>query len=471
MLSALLVTVSAFSQETKAIHHWTGNVDGQALDLTLAERSDGLLAGTLVKTEGGSTSEFAVYGFSLKDTPGNLLMDAYAGCDVSYSLPGKITDAGDYDCWFVPVCEDGTQVVLKKAAAPQNFRDPFKHATFQELGKVSEYYRSKQTSREDSDISSLVTMSDKGKLIFTIDVPNADHKFGELYIGDDEMNADAEFLPYKDGIVDLTVYKLSYRLEFFKDFVYVKRTSRFNPADDMSMDFTKAEGFYILQTHFSELPVWWYEGEGEDSFEYEPQFTEVGALLNEMTCCGSDYWMREGAIKVDYAGTRPNIEDYFKAFHKKYQGAIVDKTSDIIYGVTAPTAESNALLDKRHGFLKSDIEGHYFEGMQMCYWKTPTDHDIVAVRINYTGLGQFDAFNSTLLILYEFDTEKHLLRPMSVGGYHRWAISDAYLLPENLKENANIQLPQEGKDIIYYEGYAPDIKKQTLRWNGEWFDY
>lgn len=472
LLSALLIAIPGFSQEIKNIYHWTGSSEeGMSIDLTVAVRSDGLVAGTFVTETNGVSAEYTAFGFELKDYPNNLLLDIYSGSDFSYSLPGEITASGDYDCWVVPNLDDGTKAVLKKAPAPKNFENPFKHATYKEMKKVSEFYRARQDSAEDMSINSLITMSDEeGKIIFTINADGADYKYGDLYVGDDDMNSQAQWLDYKDGVVDFTVNKLSIRLEFFKDFVYVKRTCEFDARDDMNMDFEKAAGYYYLQSHIDGLPAWWYEEEG-DTYEYEPKFTEVGELLASMTCCGSDYWMREGAIKVDYAGTRPNIEDYFKAFHKKYQGEVVNKTSDIIYGVTPASGKNSATLDKRHGFLKSDIEGNYYEGMQMCYWKTPTDHDIVALRINYTGLGEFDAFNSTLLILYEFDTEKHMLRPMSVGGYHSWAISDAYLLPDSLTAFSNIQLPQEGKDIIYYEDYGPGAKKHTLRWNGEWFDY
>lgn len=468
LMSALILSFSCEEGEDLNIYHWVG----EGIDLTLAERPDGLAAGTLMMVEGKDTNNYAVYGYKLADTPGNFLLDVYNEEICWYSLPGKVNDAGDYECWIIPSDDlQGKEAVLKKAEAPKDFTSPFKHADYKDFKSVSDYESIKKKAVDGSEyFGDVMTMTDgKGGLVFSVTATDCDYKFGDLYVGNDEMMKDAVYLPFKDGILDYTVNKLSLRLEFFKTFVHISRTCEFDPADDMHISAEKVIGFYPLVSHFDDIPAWWYEE--EDGDDYQSDFTEVGELLSEIRYMGGDDFVEDGAIDIDVDGRLPDIADYFKGFADRYYGSVVDRTKDLLFGTGDCPDNCYATLDKKNGYINSNLTGDYYEGMQMCYWKTPTDHNIVAVRINYTGLGEFDAFPATLLVLYEYDTEQHKIRPISVAGAERWAINEAYLLPEDISVYSNIELPQKGKDIVVYDSFGPDANKTVLHWNGEWFDY
>lgn len=272
--AAILVALSGFSQELKSVYHWTGTADGMSVDLILAERSDGMLAGQLVTVEDNLTLEHEVYGFTVMDSPGNLVMDSYYLNSRSYTIPGKINASGDLECWLVPDNggtlflyndKESVETVLKKTDAPAGFENPFKHASYKEMKRFSEYYISWSRPVDlEPEGRSLMTLSDrKGKLIFSLDAEGAP-TYGDLRIGDDEANEKGKYVAFRKGFADFKDGTLTMRMEFFKNFVYISRTCEFDPTDDRHLDSEKLSGFCILMAHYDSLPEWWYEEEDYD---------------------------------------------------------------------------------------------------------------------------------------------------------------------------------------------------------------
>lgn len=455
------------------LYHWTGTNDQGPVELVIAARADGLISGFYHWTHSGSEYTSEVLGNRVDGAENNLLLSVYSGPARLKSLPGEIMPDGSYKGWEIgdyPTYE--TEICLQKAEGfPEDFENPFEHLKYKELKKFAEF-ADVFTSPVYGPCGRAVTILTSGanSLSFYFETDIA----GGARLGNMDSKLEPEgTVKFKDGFVEYTEDGFTCRMEFFKNFMYVTRVSEFDANNETCMDSDKLMGFYPLQSIGENIPETWWEGEGmeeDDMSEYtypSPEFTDVSALLLLITNAN---FAVDGRIPVDVQGRKPDIEDYFKAFCARFDGPLTTRSYKLNYNIEDIGPYNYATMDKKHGYFCSSLSGHYYDGLQMCYWKTPTDHDIVGVRMNYTSRTQYDTSPAVILVLYEYDTEKHTMNPKSTAGAERWAISDDYYLPGYMTESSCIELPQEGKDILCTE-YEEGSPKNYLRWNGEWFDF
>ena len=159
------------------------------------------------------------------------------------------------------------------------------------------------------------------------------------------------------------------------------------------------------------------------------------------------------------AGKQPGITDFARAFvsadQEKY--ALFSATLARIDGrqLKLPQDEHfTCLIDRPHGYLHAvyTIEGikDPHQVLEVCYWRTDTDHRLVAVCY-YNDLG------TELLIFYDYSPATGLMTPLAKPPFQDFH--------EFLRELI-VQLPREGKDIHMkrcWDGGPPPL---TLRWDG-----
>lgn len=439
---------------------WEGTCDGRDVKVTLAKNKEDLVMGKLVFTATNKT--LALAGFKLEN---NLILTVFDGNTKTDVLSGSIDGDGHFtgDLQWT----ERKLVLGKSLQQPDDYRDPFEPLNYQQLRKASKYsVTADDPLRGESHSTAGVLTDGDGKIGFFVETDTPyDARIGTLMNG--ESGDEIEF---EDGKAIYSVASFKCQLEFFRDFLYISRLSKFNALDDYCMESEYLMAFYPLESRSTGIPDGWDEDDNEYSYDgpdYGEEFTEVGSLKAEID--GGDF-IKTGRVPVDVSGKKPGIEDFFKAICKKYPGYITNASYATQYGTDDAQDFHYTVMEPSNGFFRSNVGLHYEEGMEMCFWNTPTDHSIVALNISYTGLSEFEAHPASLLVLYEYNTEKHWLTPVSVAGSERWAIDPAYLLPAAIDEYTRVSLPQAGKDITYGDFSTDSPVKGKLVWNGEWFD-
>lgn len=455
LITALLLL--AATSHAQKIHGWTAIIGEQMYELTLAERSDGLMAGTLaIMSDDGSGEEQFVAGHMIED--GVFIVVSYRHCFTANLFAGEIGSDGKLACHFEPEKGDSMEVVMIPTPGKTGFIDPFIHATYKDLALISEYA---------NDFASMVVKTDgKGDILFRMDAEKSGRMFGALYY-DEEPEDPSCYLSFNDGIVEYEQNSVSLRIEFFKDFAVVERTSEYDPNNSAHVDSDYVLGVYRHQASYDDYPVWWFEDEESDFDEFGAAGAGIDEIVMQIRSESNDF-QTTGEIDIDLDEKRPNIEDYFDAFLLKYHADIAVKTYFLAKGYeTNPGA--TVVWDKPHGYISSHLGTGYNDGMQMCYWKGKEGRDVVAVVLYFDGLSLYDVYEDMLFVLYEYDTEKRQLIPVSAAGHATWAADEAHRLPEEISNYSRIVLPREGKDIVYYKNSIDGEQAYTLHWTGTWF--
>ena len=172
-----------------------------------------------------------------------------------------------------------------------------------------------------------------------------------------------------------------------------------------------------------------------------------------------DYFRRPLRVQTA-AGKQATIADFARAF------ASADQEKDPLFSATLARIDGRqpklpqgdrftCLIDRPHGYLRACYT--FGEGgidpnqiLEVCYWRTDTDHRLVAV-CSYSDIGTY------ILIFYDYNPATGLMTPLAQPPFQDF---------HELLGELIVQLPSEGKDIHMKSWWAGGPAPLTLRWNG-----
>ena len=159
------------------------------------------------------------------------------------------------------------------------------------------------------------------------------------------------------------------------------------------------------------------------------------------------------------SGKEPGIADFARAF------ASADQEEDPLFSATLARIDGRqpklpqgerftCLIDRPHGYLRAvyTTEGNIDpnQTLEVCYWRTDTDHRLVAV-CHYSDIGTY------FLIFYDYNPTTGLMTPLAKPPFQDF---------HELLGELIVQLPREGKDIHMKSWWAGGPAPLTLRWDG-----
>ena len=171
-----------------------------------------------------------------------------------------------------------------------------------------------------------------------------------------------------------------------------------------------------------------------------------------------DYFRRPLRVQTA-ADKQPTVADFARAF------ASADQEEDALFSTTLarldgrqpklPQGERfSCLIDRPHGYLHAvyTTEGNIDpnQTLEVCYWRTDTDHRLVAV-CRCSDIGTY------ILIFYDYNPATGLMTPLARPPFEDF---------HELLGELIVQLPSEGKDIHMKSWWAGGPAPLTLRWNG-----
>ena len=171
-----------------------------------------------------------------------------------------------------------------------------------------------------------------------------------------------------------------------------------------------------------------------------------------------DYFRRPLCVQTA-ADKQPTVADFARAF------ASADQEEDALFSTTLarldgrqpklPQGERfSCLIDRPHGYLRAvyTTEGNIDpnQTLEVCYWRTDTDHRLVAV-CRCSDIGTY------ILIFYDYNPATGLMTPLAQPPFQDF---------HELLGELIVQLPREGKDIHMKSWWAGGPAPLTLRWNG-----
>ena len=171
-----------------------------------------------------------------------------------------------------------------------------------------------------------------------------------------------------------------------------------------------------------------------------------------------DYFRRPLRVQTA-ADKQPTVADFARAF------ASADKEKDPLFSTTLARIDGRqpklpqgerftCLIDRPHGYLRAvyTTEGNIDpnQTLEVCYWRTDTDHRLVAV-CRCSDIGTY------ILIFYDYNPATRLMTPLARPPFEDF---------HELLGELIVQLPREGKDIHMKSWWAGGPAPLTLRWNG-----
>ena len=171
-----------------------------------------------------------------------------------------------------------------------------------------------------------------------------------------------------------------------------------------------------------------------------------------------DYFRRPLRVQTA-ADKQPTVADFARAF------ASADQEKDPLFSTTLARIDGRqpklpqgerftCLIDRPHGYLRAvyTTEGNIDpnQTLEVCYWRTDTDHRLVAV-CRCSDIGTY------ILIFYDYNPATGLMTPLARPPFEDF---------HELLGELIVQLPREGKDIHMKSWWAGGPAPLTLRWNG-----
>lgn len=171
-----------------------------------------------------------------------------------------------------------------------------------------------------------------------------------------------------------------------------------------------------------------------------------------------DYFRRPLRVQTA-ADKQPTVADFARAF------ASADQEGDALFSTTLARLDGRqpklpqgerftCLIDRPHGYLRAvyTTEGNIDpnQTLEVCYWRTDTDHRLVAV-CRCSDIGTY------ILIFYDYNLATGLMTPLARPPFEDF---------HELLGELIVQLPREGKDIHMKSWWAGGPAPLTLRWNG-----
>ena len=169
-----------------------------------------------------------------------------------------------------------------------------------------------------------------------------------------------------------------------------------------------------------------------------------------------DYFRRPLRVQTA-AGKQPTIADFARAF------ASADQEKDPLFSTILARIDGRqpklpqgdrftCLIDRPHGYFRACYT--FGEGgidpnqiLEVCYWRTDTDHRLVAV-CSYSDIGTY------ILIFYDYNSATGLMTPLAQPPFEDF---------HELLGELIVQLPREGKDIHMKSWWAGGPAPLTLR--------
>ena len=160
------------------------------------------------------------------------------------------------------------------------------------------------------------------------------------------------------------------------------------------------------------------------------------------------------------AGKEADIADFARTF------AHADNVGDWLYSIALARIDGRqpklpqgdrftCLIDRPHGYLRACYT--FGEGgidpnqiLEVCYWRTDTDHRLVAV-CSYSDIGTY------ILIFYDYNPATGLMTPLDQLPFQDFHEHFGELI---------VRLPREGKDISMEASWSGGPAPLTLHWNG-----
>ena len=170
-----------------------------------------------------------------------------------------------------------------------------------------------------------------------------------------------------------------------------------------------------------------------------------------------DYFRRPLRVQTA-ADKQPTVADFARAF------ASADQEGDALFSTTLARLDGRqpklpqgerftCLIDRPHGYLRAvyTTEGNIDpnQTLEVCYWRTDTDHRLVAV-CRCSDIGTY------ILIFYDYNPATGLMTPLARPPFEDF---------HELLGELIVQLPREGKDIHMKSWWAGGPAPLTLRWN------
>ena len=171
-----------------------------------------------------------------------------------------------------------------------------------------------------------------------------------------------------------------------------------------------------------------------------------------------DYFRRPLRVQTA-ADKQPTVADFARAF------ASADQEGDALFSTALARRDGRqpklpqgerftCLIDRPHGYLRAvyTTEGNIDpnQTLEVCYWRTDTDHRLVAV-CRCSDIGTY------ILIFYDYNPATGLMTPLAQPPFQDF---------HELLGELIVQLPREGKDIHMKSWWAGGPAPLTLRWNG-----
>lgn len=475
-ISLILVSALTLAGKDVPCKIWTGKTDGlhMPVSLKVAKSADGTVAGTLSFKD----DEYTVFGDGRWQTDEEYVLTLFqAGGEVG-EFNGIIDDRGRI---LGTLKAHGYDECVHLSCQNSTMPDPFEHPSLDEVENFSVFYHTAETPTEIMGGGIVLCKGENGFAFYVIK-HNADG-FGTV------RNFESQewfVLPYKDGKI---VYKTDIEgieIEIFRDFIIARPLEQEEESETSS---AYAQGVYLRTASSDSFdPGWLFidgEGDGDgytaedDGPEYLPldRYTDVIALSYIIINGKAD------GLRIPVAvgqGQKPNIDTYFRAVAKAFDGGILGEALKAASGRRPEFQDTKWTLDIPHGYAKAEVPYRSGEeGMEMCYFKGKDGADVVAMCLTYAAVcatNIYDECQMFLGVFFRFDPETKTLQILSTTGSANndlYSCGERYAMsPLNDLMQVNcIKLPREGKTIEYQDfGGDPLI---TCTWNADtqWFEW
>ncbi len=163
-------------------------------------------------------------------------------------------------------------------------------------------------------------------------------------------------------------------------------------------------------------------------------------------------------ISVAVKGNQAGIVEFAKAFVQTYNTNITEVVLRQLQTPDRPLQDDDVasfILDRANGYMECRFVSDGDVWMEMCFWKTPDNHRLVAVSM----LNVYED-KQPLLMFYDFSFDTKTMSP----------VNPAPIEGHLNMSNFTAHLPQKGKDIQLYP-HEDGISPGTLHWNGKGFTF
>ncbi len=163
-------------------------------------------------------------------------------------------------------------------------------------------------------------------------------------------------------------------------------------------------------------------------------------------------------INIAIKGNQAGIVEFVKAFAQTYHTNITEVVLRQLKTPARPLKDDDVAtftLDRPNGYMQCSFVSDGDMWMEMCFWKTPDNHRLVAVNM----INVFED-EQALLMFYDFSFDTKTMSPVNpapVEGYPDLSDFTAHL-------------PRKGKDIQLYPN-KDNVSPGSLRWNGKGFTF